>query len=114
MRRAAALYGISFTLMLVISAIAMVAKAPKAGINIPWLSVAISIFAVAVPAAVVCYWPKDGAPNALPPVYACGYNDQLECVDADGMVSVPDGPGLGVTYDWDFINANRQALHVFE
>lgn len=53
-------------------------------------------------------------PNALPPVYACGYSDQLDCVDADGMVPVPAGPGLGVTYDWDFINHNRQALHVFE
>jgi L-alanine-DL-glutamate epimerase-like enolase superfamily enzyme len=53
-------------------------------------------------------------PNALPPVYACGYTDQLECVDADGTVGVPSGPGLGVTYDWDFISAHRTALHVFE
>lgn len=53
-------------------------------------------------------------PNALPPVYACGYTDQLECVDADGTVGVPTGPGLGVTYDWDFIAAHRTALHVFE
>jgi L-alanine-DL-glutamate epimerase-like enolase superfamily enzyme len=53
-------------------------------------------------------------PNALPPVYACGYTDQLECVDTDGTVGVPTGPGLGVTYDWDFIAAHRTALHVFE
>jgi L-alanine-DL-glutamate epimerase-like enolase superfamily enzyme len=53
-------------------------------------------------------------PNALPPVYACGYTDQLECVDADGTVGVPEGPGLGVTYDWDFITRHRTALHVFE
>jgi L-alanine-DL-glutamate epimerase-like enolase superfamily enzyme len=27
---------------------------------------------------------------------------------------VPEGPGLGVAYDWDFIAKNRTALHVFE
>jgi L-alanine-DL-glutamate epimerase-like enolase superfamily enzyme len=48
------------------------------------------------------------------PVYACGYSDQLDCVSADGTVGVPDGPGLGVTYDWDFISKHRTALHVFE
>ena len=53
-------------------------------------------------------------PNALPPVYSCGYTDQLDCVDADGMVSVPTGPGLGVSYDWDYINRHRTQLHVFE
>jgi len=53
-------------------------------------------------------------PNAVPPVYACGYTDYLEGVDADGCFPVPDGPGLGVVYDWDFIAANRTALHVIE
>jgi L-alanine-DL-glutamate epimerase-like enolase superfamily enzyme len=53
-------------------------------------------------------------PNAIAPVYACGYTDQLDCVDADGTVGVPMGPGLGVTYDWDYITANRTKLHVFE
>jgi len=53
-------------------------------------------------------------PNAVPPVYACGYSDQLDCVDSDGTVPVPTGPGLGVTYDWDFIAKHRTALHVFE
>jgi L-alanine-DL-glutamate epimerase-like enolase superfamily enzyme len=53
-------------------------------------------------------------PNALAPIYTCGYTDQLECVGADGCVSVPTGPGLGVTYDWEFIGRNRTQLHVFE
>ena len=35
------------------------------------------------------------------PVYACGYCDQLDSIDADGCVTVSEGPGLGVTYDWD-------------
>ena len=50
-------------------------------------------------------------PNAIPPVYACGYSDQLDCVGADGCVAVPDGPGLGVRYDWDYIAGHRTALH---
>jgi L-alanine-DL-glutamate epimerase-like enolase superfamily enzyme len=53
-------------------------------------------------------------PNAVPPVYACGYSDQLDCVDADGTVPVPTGPGLGVTYDWDFIARHRLGRHVFD
>jgi len=53
-------------------------------------------------------------PNAIPPVYACGYSDQLDCVDADGTVGVPAGPGLGVSYDWDYIARHRTQLHVFE
>jgi len=29
-------------------------------------------------------------------------------------VPVPTGPGLGVTYDWKFIEKNRTALHSFK
>jgi L-alanine-DL-glutamate epimerase-like enolase superfamily enzyme len=54
-----------------------------------------------------------GMPNAVPPVYACGYSDQLEDAGADGCFPVPDGPGLGVVYDWGFIERNRTAHHVF-
>jgi L-alanine-DL-glutamate epimerase-like enolase superfamily enzyme len=46
-------------------------------------------------------------PNSVPPVYSCGYSDQPDSIGTDGCVSVPDGPGLGVTYDWDFIERNR-------
>lgn len=51
--------------------------------------------------------------NALPPVYACSYADELDTVDADGCVVVPDGPGLGVVYDWDWIRAHQTAVHAF-
>ena len=54
------------------------------------------------------------APNAMPPVYTCGYSDLLEDVGDDGCFPVPDGPGLGVSYDWSFIEKNRTAHHVFE
>jgi L-alanine-DL-glutamate epimerase-like enolase superfamily enzyme len=53
-------------------------------------------------------------PNAVPPVYTCGYTDQIDCVDSAGTVGVPTGPGLGVTYDWDYIGRHRLAHHVFE
>jgi len=53
-------------------------------------------------------------PNAVPPVYACGYSDQLDDVEPDGRFPVPDGPGLGVDYDWDFIERHRVAHNVFE
>jgi L-alanine-DL-glutamate epimerase-like enolase superfamily enzyme len=56
--------------------------------------------------------PKCG--NAMPPVYADGYTDQLEGVGKDGCFPVPQGPGLGVAYDWDFIARHRTALHEFK
>ena len=65
MRRAAALYGLSFTLMVVLSLVFYALKGPGGGLNIPWLSVSISLFAVLAPALLFCYWPK-GAPGRLP------------------------------------------------
>lgn len=40
-------------------------------------------------------------PNAWSlPVYEGGYSDQLDCIDSNGDVAVPEGPGLGMEYDW--------------
>jgi L-alanine-DL-glutamate epimerase-like enolase superfamily enzyme len=55
-----------------------------------------------------------GTPNAIPPVYKCGYTDDLEGVGKDGSFPVPQGPGLGVEYDWHFIEKNRIAHHCFK
>ena len=55
-----------------------------------------------------------GMANLVPPVYTCGYSDQPEELGSDGCVPVPDGPGLGVTYDWALIERQRTALLVFE
>ncbi|MDV3253771.1 mandelate racemase [Devosia sp. BK] len=52
-------------------------------------------------------------PNLIPPVYQCGYSDQIDGVAGDGTILVPSGPGLGVEYDWDFIEANKIAAHRF-
>jgi L-alanine-DL-glutamate epimerase-like enolase superfamily enzyme len=49
--------------------------------------------------------PKIGNPK--PPIYACGYSEAPEAVDAEGAVPVPQLPGIGVVYDWDFMRANE-------
>ncbi|MFH1085357.1 MAG: enolase C-terminal domain-like protein [Chloroflexota bacterium] len=46
-------------------------------------------------------------PYARNVIYACDYRDGLEAIDADGCVPVPQGPGLGVTYNWELIARNR-------
>jgi len=32
-----------------------------------------------------------------------GYVGEVEVIDSDGRVSVPDGPGMGVEIDWEFV-----------
>ncbi|MFB6106353.1 MAG: enolase C-terminal domain-like protein [Halobacteriaceae archaeon] len=51
--------------------------------------------------------------NTQPPVYEGDYSDLMDDV-ADGTVPVPDGPGLGVAYDWDYIEANKTGGRVYE
>ncbi|MCH2568851.1 MAG: hypothetical protein MKZ98_09875 [Pseudomonadales bacterium] len=47
----------------------------------------------------------DNTQNGMqPPIYTDGYGDTVSDVDADGCVSVPTGPGLGVSYDLERIN----------
>ena len=53
--------------------------------------------------------PSRGNFNA--PVYTCGYSDALDDVSPDGTFPVPEGPGLGVSYDWDAI-ARMTTQHV--
>jgi L-alanine-DL-glutamate epimerase-like enolase superfamily enzyme len=53
--------------------------------------------------------------NTQPPVYLGDYSDMIEAVDDDGTVPVPDGPGLGVEYDWDYVESNATgSVHVYE
>ena len=55
------------------------------------------------------------APNTTAPVYAGSYDDQLDNVDDEGCVEAPEDPGLGVSYDWDYIEANAtSSVHVYE
>jgi L-alanine-DL-glutamate epimerase-like enolase superfamily enzyme len=52
--------------------------------------------------------------NAMPPVYTCGFSDELDGVGDDGCFPVPEAPGLGVVYDWDFIKRYSTNVHVYE
>lgn len=44
--------------------------------------------------------------DSEPPIYANVNITGLDCIDERGMVQVPDGPGLGIVYDWDYIKAH--------
>ena len=54
--------------------------------------------------------PKRGAR----PIYLEDYSDDLEAIDAQGCVPVPQGPGLGVTVNWDFVRASGSVIAVYE
>ncbi|MFC1716820.1 enolase C-terminal domain-like protein [Candidatus Poribacteria bacterium] len=49
-------------------------------------------------------WVHPNVPDFNPPIYKNMNVTRLDCIDKDGMVQVPDGPGLGVEYDWDYIS----------
>jgi L-alanine-DL-glutamate epimerase-like enolase superfamily enzyme len=57
--------------------------------------------------------PRAGNPWHLP-VYADGYSDELDCIDKDGYVPVPDGPGLGVSYDWQYVEKHSVETRIIE
>lgn len=46
-------------------------------------------------------------PRTQPPIYKSDYRDGLDAIGKDGCVPVPEGPGLGVEYDWDFIRKHK-------
>lgn len=53
--------------------------------------------------------------NTQPPVYEGEYSDLMDTVDDEGTVAVPDGAGLGVAYDWDYIEDNTTgSVHTYE
>lgn len=53
-------------------------------------------------------------PCYKPTVFLDGYSDELDAIGSDGHVPVPQGPGLGVVYDWDRIEAGTRERYVFE
>ena len=53
--------------------------------------------------------------TSLPmPVYKDDYRDGLDAIDKNGCVEVPQGPGLGVEYDWDYITKHSTGLIVYD
>jgi len=56
--------------------------------------------------------PKVGAVGR--PVYTADYADTFEAVDSRGHVPVPQGPGLGVTVDEDYLRRHQTGVTVYE
>lgn len=53
--------------------------------------------------------------NTPPPVYRGEYTDELEeAIDEHGTVPVPTDPGLGVDYDWDYIEAHATGTRLYD
>jgi L-alanine-DL-glutamate epimerase-like enolase superfamily enzyme len=38
----------------------------------------------------------------------------IDTIDEEGRVMIPDGPGLGVEYDWAFIEDNATGTRTYE
>ena len=55
---------------------------------------------------------KTGNQNYIP-VYKDDYRDDMDASDKSGHFPVPQGPGLGVEYDWDLISRWRTGLKVY-
>ena len=51
---------------------------------------------------------------SYPPVYLDGYSDMLDAIDEKGEIQVTETPGMGVTLDWDFINARTVGKTVYD
>jgi L-alanine-DL-glutamate epimerase-like enolase superfamily enzyme len=58
--------------------------------------------------------PESALPHTEYPVYQGGYTDRIDAIDDDGTVPVPTGPGLGVEYDWEYVEANRTDRRVYD
>ena len=59
-------------------------------------------------------WSKYLTKNLVTCQYPCEYSDQTEDMTGDGYLPVPDDPGLGVSYDWEYIDAHRTQHFTFE
>jgi L-alanine-DL-glutamate epimerase-like enolase superfamily enzyme len=57
-------------------------------------------------------WVHPVVRNTEPPIYGNAAITGLDCIDKEGMVAVPAGPGLGIEYDWDYID--RHATGVYQ
>jgi L-alanine-DL-glutamate epimerase-like enolase superfamily enzyme len=49
-----------------------------------------------------------------PNLYLGDYRDELDAVDENGHVPVPQGPGLGVPINWEWVLRNRTGHLVFD
>jgi L-alanine-DL-glutamate epimerase-like enolase superfamily enzyme len=49
-----------------------------------------------------------------PRLYGDRYRDDLDAIDEHGHVPIPQGPGLGVSINWDWVEAHRTAVVEYE
>ena len=49
-----------------------------------------------------------------PEPYASEYSDSLRSIGKDGCVSVPEGPGLGIELNWDYIESRTPGVTVYD
>jgi L-alanine-DL-glutamate epimerase-like enolase superfamily enzyme len=49
-----------------------------------------------------------------PPIYPPQFTDELENIDKNGQVVVPQGPGLGAELDWEYLRAYKTGEAVYE
>ena len=49
-----------------------------------------------------------------PSLYKSDYADQIDSIDRNGNISVPEGPGLGIEYDWKGLEQYRVDTVVIE
>jgi L-alanine-DL-glutamate epimerase-like enolase superfamily enzyme len=48
------------------------------------------------------------------PIFKNGYTDDLNSIDANGNVDVPQAPGLGVEIDWGWVRQHQVGVVVYE
>ena len=58
--------------------------------------------------------PQVGSKRQACPIYQGDYSDDLDAVDRRGHVPVPQGPGLGVEINWDFVAAHEVGKVAYE
>jgi L-alanine-DL-glutamate epimerase-like enolase superfamily enzyme len=51
--------------------------------------------------------------SSTPDLYQDGYRDTLDAIDRNGHVPVPQGPGLGVEIDWEWLARNRTGIREY-
>jgi L-alanine-DL-glutamate epimerase-like enolase superfamily enzyme len=52
-------------------------------------------------------------PRLKSSIYKDGYSDELDSVDSNGHVAVPQGPGLGVEIDWEWVKKHTVSKVVY-
>jgi len=58
--------------------------------------------------------PKVPGPKAQAPIFADDYSDDLDAVDKSGCVPVPEGPGLGISINRDWLKKNQTGGVVYD